>query len=291
MAINLVAKYADKLANAYTHESFLKGKTSKEWKWDGAHSVEILSIVTQTPGDYNRSAAGNRYGTPAELQDTKQTVKIEQDKSFSIVIDAGNNTQQMMLKKAGEVLKAEVAEQMVPLMDKYALLSYAIGAGQKLAGYTSITKSNVLEALTAIETAFEDEFIPQDGRYVFMKNSDIALFRQSLTGCDGITDRILLKGVVGKFGTLNIVGIPTSWMPAQTNAIAFQSKSVVLPEQITSALIHENPQGYNGNVLEGRYLFDAAVVKAYEKGVVVLRASTSVAPGGAGTKTTNHENV
>lgn len=291
MAINLVTKYADKLANAYTHESFLKGKTSKEWKWDGAHSVEILSVVTQSPVDYNRSAAGNRYGTPTELEDTKQTIKIEQDKSFSIVIDAGNNTQQMMLKKAGEVLKAEVAEQMVPLMDKYALLSYAIGAGQKLTGFTSISKSNVLEALTAIETAFEDEFIPTDGRYVFMKNSDIALFRQSLTGCDGITDRILLKGVVGKFGTLNIVGIPASWMPAQTNAIAFQSKSVVLPEQITSALIHENPQGYNGNVLEGRYLFDAAVVKAYEKGVVVLRASASVAPGGAGTKTTNHENT
>lgn len=290
MAINLITKYADKLAYAYTHESFIKGKTSTEWKWDGADTVKILSVVTQVPGDYTRSGV-SRYGTPADLQDTVQEIKIKQDKAFAMVIDKGDNTQQGMLKKAGEALKAEIAEQMVPLMDKYALLSYARGAGTKITKYTSLSKSNILEALTDIETAFSDAFIPMENRYVFLSNASVALFRQSLTNCDGITDRILMKGIVGDFGSLHIVGIPASWLPSNTLAVAFQQKSVVFPEQISDAKVHQDPPGISGNLMEGRYLYDAAVVKAFEKGCVVLGSSTTNEPGkteATATYPTNH---
>lgn len=278
MAINLITKYANKLAMAYTAKSFIKGKTSTEWSWDGAQNVKILSIVTQTPGDYTRSGV-SRYGTPADLQDTVQEISIKQDKAFSMVIDKGDNTQQGMLKQAGKALNAEIEEQMVPLMDKYALLSFARGAGTKITTYTSLSKTNILEALTAIETAMADAFVPVDNRYVFMSNASVALFRQSLTNCDTITDRILMKGVVGDFGTLHIVGIPASWMPSNTLAIAFQQKSVVFPEQISDAKVHQDPPGISGHLLEGRYLYDAAVVKASEKGVVVLGSSTTNEPG------------
>ena len=278
MAINLITKYADKLAMAYTAKSFIKGKTSTEWSWDGAQNVKILSIVTQTPGNYTRSGT-SRYGTPADLQDTVQEISIKQDKAFSMVIDKGDNTQQGMLKQAGKALNAEIEEQMVPLMDKYALLSFARGAGTTITTYTSLSKTNILEALTAIETAMADAFVPVDNRYVFLSNASVALFRQSLTNCDTITDRILMKGVVGDFGTLHIVGIPASWMPSNTLAIAFQQKSVVFPEQISDAKVHQDPPGISGHLLEGRYLYDAAVVKAFEKGVVVLGSSTSNEPG------------
>lgn len=290
MAINLITKYADKLAMAYTQKSLIKGKTSTEWSWDGASSVKILSIVTQAPGDYTRSGV-SRYGTPADLQDTVQEIKIAQDKAFAMVIDKGDNTQQGMLKQAGKALNAEIEEQMVPLMDKYALLSFARGAGTKITTYTSLSKTNILEALTAIETAFSDAFIPNDNRFVFMSNASVALFRQSLMNCDTITDRLLLKGVVGDFGTLHIVGVPASWLPSNTLAIAFQQKSVVFPEQISDAKIHQDPPGISGHLLEGRYLYDAAVVKAFEKGVVVLGSSTTNEPGkteATATYPTNH---
>ena len=293
MAINLVTKYADKLAMAYTQKSLIKGKTSTEWAWDGAASVKILSPITQDLVDYTRSGTA-RYGTPADIQDTVQEIKIAQDKAFSLVIDKGDDTQQYMLKRAGEMLNAQIDERCVPLMDKYALLSYARGAGTKITSYTSLTKANVLEALTAIETAFSDAFIPMDNRFVFMSNASVALYRQSLTNCDTITDRILLKGVVGDFGSLHIVGVPASWMPSNTLAIAFQQRSVVFPEQISDAKIHQDPPGISGSLLEGRYLYDAAVVKAFEKGCVVLGSSTTNEPGkteATATYPTNHHTV
>lgn len=268
MAINLCEKYARTLANAYTVDSFLKGKTSTEYEWEGARSVKILSITTQAMHDYDRTAVSNRYGTPTELEDTVQTINITQDKSFSIVIDKGNNTQQGMLKEAGKALKAQVEEKVVPMIDQYALERFAAGAGTNITKYASLSKSNIIEVLTSIEDAMSDELVPLTDRFAFMPNSAVSMFRQSLTNCDGITDRLLLKGVVGRLGTLNIVGIPASWMPAGVGVLAWHRGAVVIPEQIHDAKVHQDPPGYSGNLLEGRYLYDAAVITAHNKGVV-----------------------
>lgn len=272
MAVNLHTKYADKLALKFTHESFLAGKTSKDWKWDGAAHVVLTTITTQTPGTYSRTAGSNRFGTPAELQDTIQTIDILQDKSFSIVIDHGNNTQQQMIKRAGEVMNAQIKEQMVPEADTYALGVYATGAGQDIVT-GNLSKTNILDALVKVEAALADAFAPEEGRYVFLPNIAVGYLRQSLTNCDTITDKLLLKGVVGKFGTLNVVGIPASMMPSGATLLAFQSKAVVLPMQITKTIIHEDPQGFDGNVLEGRYLYDAAVVDAYKAACIKGKVS------------------
>ena len=273
MSINLVTRYQNRLANLYTAKSFLKGKTSNEWEWDGSRNIKILSVVTQALNDYDRTAVANRYGTPAELQDSVQTIGVYQDKSFSIVVDRGNLTQQNMLKKAGQVLSAEVGEQVVPCIDKYALNKFALYAGKVADAGAALTKSNIIEKLVAAEDWFSDHLVPLTGRFVCMKNANVSLFRQSLTECDDITDRLLLKGIVGKLGTLNIVGVPASWMPANTELIAFQTRSVVIPEQISEARIHEDPQGFSGNVLEGRYLFDAGVVAAFKDGCYCLTAN------------------
>ena len=273
MSVNLVTRYQDKLANLYTAKSFLKGKTSTEWAWDGSRSIKILSVVTQPLNNYDRTAASNRYGTPAELQDTVQTLTVTQDKSFSIVVDKGNLTEQNMLKKAGQVLSAEVGEQVVPCIDKYALSRFALLAGKVADAGAALTKANILEKLLAVEDWFSDNLIPLTGRYVCMKNAHVSLLRQSLTACDDITDRLLLKGIVGRFGSLNIVGVPASWMPANIELVAFQTRSVVIPEQISEARVHENPQGFSGNVLEGRYLFDAGVIAAFKDGCYALTSS------------------
>jgi len=282
MAVNLCTKYGDKLAELYTTQSFIKGKTSTQWRWDGARNVEILSIVTQDLQDYNRTGTSNRYGTPAELQDNMQKIEIAQDKSFSIVIDKGNNTQQGMLKRAGEVLREEIGTKVVPAIDKYALKIFARFAGNVVAASAALSASNIVSYLCAIEDKMSDELVPMEGRFCAMANSTVSLFRQALTNCDTITDKLLLKGLAGRFGTLNIVGVPSSWLPTDTVAVAWHKDAVVIPEQINDAKVHQDPQGFSGNVLEGRYLFDAAVVGAKCGGVYALvnsgkKCSTSVA--------------
>lgn len=60
------------------------------------------------------------------------------------------------------------------------------------------------------------------------------------------------------------------------------------------ARVHENPQGFSGSVLEGRYLFDAGVVEAFRDGCYCLAAngkkaavSVTVTSGSAAVTGTN----
>ena len=49
MAINLFETHAKPLDTMYTEESYLKGKTSNQWSWDGAKTIKITSIVCIAP--------------------------------------------------------------------------------------------------------------------------------------------------------------------------------------------------------------------------------------------------
>ncbi len=260
MAIYLHEKYGDKLVKAFTRESFLSGKSNSGWSFTGVKTVKIPSVITQSLDDYDRTAAGNRYGTPAELQDTYQECEITQDKSFSIVIDKGNNSEQQMVKKAGEVMKQQIKEQVVPLIDKYALKRWARQAGKVKSLSAAPAADTILGMLVDIEAHFDDNLVPVGNRFVALPNPYVGLLRQSLTGCDGVTDKLLLKGIVGRFGTLNVLGVPSDWMPSDAYFLAWQQESVILCQKIRDNKLHMDPPGYSGSLLEGRYNYDAFVI-------------------------------
>lgn len=275
MAIFVHEKNADKVAYAFDHASFVSGKTSSEYNWDGVKTIKVMSIITQPLNDYDRTAEGNRYGTPQELQDFQDILSVEQDKSFSIVIDDGNNSEQDMKKQAGRVMQAELAEQVTPFGDKHAFKKWAAAAGQSI-GTAEPTKDTVVSILVDIETAMADKLVPNNDRFVYVANKYVGMLRQALTNCDSITDKMLLKGVVGDFGTLHIVGVPAGWLPENVYMLATYKGSVLYPKKLNKTIIHQNPQGYSGNVLEGRFLMDAHVIGAKCDGVVVVADSSKV---------------
>ena len=282
--INLFDKYSDKMAMLYTHASFVKGKTSNEYDWNGVESIKIMTPVTVPLNNYNRAAASNRYGTPTEMGDFIQRCPVTQDKGFSVTIDKGNYTEQGMLKEAGKVMKAEVDEQVTPVIDKWAIGKWAANAGNVVSCSAEPTKTTIVEHLADIEANFADDFIPLEDRFVLMANSVVAKYRQAFDSLDTVTDRLLLKGVIGKFGTLNILGIPGAWMPAGSYYLAFQRRSVILADKVADTVLHTNPPGISGHLLEGRYIYDAFVVGARAKGVLVGAASANIAKAPTVTK-------
>lgn len=273
MAINLHTKYSDKIKQVYTHNSFVEGKTNQEYSFVGVKTVRIPNLITQDLNDYNRTGT-NRYGTPNELQDAVQELSVGQDKSFAITVDKGNNSEQQMMKQAGRVMEAEMREKVTPTSDKHALKQYAANAGHTLAYDAAVSKSNIVSMLLNIEVHFEDHFVPTDRRYVFVKNTHIAMIKLSseFQYADSAVDKLLMKGIVGKIGTLNIVGVPAAYMPTNVEHIAFQSNSVLLPFKIRDTRIHQDPPGISGHLLEGRFLYDAFVIGAICDGVVVVVA-------------------
>lgn len=274
MAINLHSKYSDQLAKLYTKNSFVEGHTNNRWSFSGFKSIYIPSLTTQPLNDYQRSGT-SRYGTPKDLQDTMQEMTMTQDKSFSIVIDKGDNSEQQMMKRAAEVMKQQVAEQVVPLIDKYAINEWTDNAGKYGTLNAAPTKSTIVSALLDAEVHLNDNFVPDSDRWAYVPNKYIKMIRLSdeFSGCDNLRNTMVVKGYVGDLGSLKIVGIPERYMPANVYFLVAQKNSVILAQKLRDGKIHQDPPGISGHLLEGRYNYDAFVVDTNSDGVYACVAS------------------
>ena len=284
MAINLAEKYSPKIVSKFYEDSVILGKTSKKYDWDGVKSVKVWTINTVAPTDYNRSRKisdstkdyqiASRYGETYEVEDTIQTMTITQDKSVSLSVDKGNNTQQMLIKNAGVVMNHELREQFIPMFDKYALSAWATNAGTTTV-QASITKSNIVEEISNHITALVNAYTNTDNAYCYIGATNYAklVLSPEFLHLYKLGNEALDKGVVGKVRGLQIVQIPDDYLPAGVNFMTVKSECVLAPTQIKDMKIHQDPPGLSGALLEVRWLYDAFVLNAKNKGVIVCATS------------------
>lgn len=289
MSINLATKYSNKIAQAHTHESFLAGKAKAPYDFVGVKSIRIYTLLSQPLNNYDRTNTTNRYGALSELQDSYQEISMTQDKSFRIAIDKGNNNEQMMVKEAGRVMKMQLREQVVPTGDKRALYQWAWGAGKCIEYSAAISKSNIISMLLDIEKEFMDAFTPLDDRYVVVKNEHVKLIKTSdeFQYVDGVRENFILKGIIGKIGTLNIIAMPAAWFPTNAEHIAFHSRAVGFPFKIRDTRIVTDSEAVNGAVLLGRFNYDAFVVGGACDDVIVVTTSGNKCADPVVAKSTN----
>lgn len=114
MAQNYATKYASKIAKAFTLSSLTEPAVNKDFDWVGVEAIKVFGITTQSLTDYNKTATSNRYGTPSELANVVQTMTLNMDRAFSISIDRYTLESTNGATKAGEVLKQQIDEQVVP---------------------------------------------------------------------------------------------------------------------------------------------------------------------------------
>ena len=276
MAINLAAKYSDKIAQVYTVGSFIAGKTSSEWDFSGVKSIKIYTPQTVDLVDYTRAGA-NRYGTPTEMQDTVQELTMTQDKSFSITIDKGNNNEQLLIKNAGKMLKLQIDEKVVPLVDKYAFKKFVTFAG-KVAGITKPTKSTIVSAVADAEQHMSDNLVPEGNRYLYITGEMYNLLRQSdeFLKLEALGTKSIEKGVVGEVMGFRVVKVPTSYFDSGVYFIAMHKNSALVPYKIRDAKVHQDPPGISGALLEGRNNYDAFIIGTRAQGVYAAVASSDV---------------
>lgn len=271
MAINLFTKYHGALVDTLNYANVLSGKTSNEFRWDGVKGIFLTSLKTVPLVDYNRTAnpvASSRYGTPVEVEDHQQYMELRKDRSIPLVIDKGNYQEQGMLKKAGKVIAAEINEQVAPELQRYALAEYAKNAGQ-YATLTSGTPSVIID-LMGIEAMFANARIPKTERYVCVDATYFPTIRASMLPADNISDKLIMRGVAGRIGTLNIIETPHDDMPSNVVALAWWKRAVLNPVTINETDLHTNPEGVSGALINFRYRYDAFVVGMYANGVVAL---------------------
>lgn len=200
---------------------------------------------------------------------------MTQNKSFNIAIDKTYNTDQQMMKKAGNVMGQQIREQFVPFCDEYTLGKWASGAGHTVeltAAGANVTGAMLITGLLGIETHYNNKFVDTNDRYVAVRYTDLALLRESnrWASVEAQTDKYLVKGKFEEFGTLKVFGMPDAWFPAKVRMIAFQSKAVLDPMKIKTTRIITDSENIDGDILQGHFYFDAFVIGRRCDGVVTV---------------------
>lgn len=277
MAVNLAQKYSSQLDQIWTHASYTDNWINKKYDFDGVNVVKVYTVTSVQPGDYSRTSTGDRFGGNNELQDTITTYTLTKDKSFKIAIDRGNYEQGMRAKKAGEVMRIEMNEQIIPMIDADRLATAAAGAAA------------VSQAVTAGTDAYQDvlklnEFLdeakaPLAGRVLFVTPAEYTLVKTAITTeilASGYNDKLVGKGFVGELDGVPVVKVPTSYFPSGVKAILVHRDSLLGVRQVTETRIITDSEFVSGSILLGRFIFGSFILKGKELGVASIVDGSSI---------------
>jgi hypothetical protein len=119
LAINLASKFQGKTSDLLKARKKSEAFTNNQWDWDGVNSINVYTLTDPTMGNYDPTAASNRYGTPSEVQDTVQTWTLARDRSWTKTIDKKNYQDTMMIRKPGKYLAQATKNVLTPEIDTF----------------------------------------------------------------------------------------------------------------------------------------------------------------------------
>ena len=274
MAVNLATKYEKQFAAAFKPTSFFEGRVNTSYTFDGAKTINVYSPVTTDMVDYTRSGA-NRYGTPSEMDTTVQALTLSQDKGFTKTLDRGNYADSMMAISAANWMTEQIKGVVTPTIEKHAVAQYVLNGDRETASGT-LSKSNITENLMKLFESQIDNYVPEDGKYLYITGKTATLVKTSpeFVGVDSLGEKAIGKGQIGMFSGAPVIVLPTSYMPAGCHALLARKDAILMPKKIASYKTHNNPPGIDGWLMEGRVYYDAFVLEAKKHGVTALVDST-----------------
>ena len=281
MAINLAEKYEKKVQERFALSSRTDAYVGKDYEFTGVKTIKIYSVDTVPMVDYTRSGT-SRFGSLTELADSLQELTVEKDRGFTFSIDAGNAAEQFNIKQANASLKRQIDEVITPEIDKYRFASWAAGKGLSegksilTAVDGALDKDTFIEAVLTGGAKMSDEMVPNANRVIFIPELTYVKFRLSDVmqgGSDTLTAENIRKGYRGELDGMHIVTVPTSLFPSGVNFIIKYKGATVDPVKLRNYRIHKNPMGVDGDVVEGRVIYDSFVLDSKAKGIFVSKTA------------------
>lgn len=272
MAIELVTKYLPYVDEIFAAESKKELLTNQDFSFKGAHTVKIYKISTGKMQDYGRSGAtGNnwsRYGEVESLDATTQAMTLSKDRSFTFVIDALDEDETDGALEAASALARQVREVVIPEVDTYVLGTMCELAGNKPAA-KKLTKDNIYVEIINANKLLDDELVPETGRLLVVTPATHLLMKQckDITMETDIGNDMRIRGVIANLDGLSVMKIPASRLPEKFGFMIAHPCATVAPTKLESYLTHNNPPGINGNLVEGRIVYDAFVLENKAKAI------------------------
>lgn len=261
MALNMAEKYSAKVDERFRMGALTTGLVNQNYDWLGVETVKVFSIPTVGLNDYSLVGT-SRYGTPSELGNEVQEMKITQDKSFTFTIDRKSHDDTMMTMEAGRALRRQIDEVVIPAVDEYRLAKIVAGAEEGNTVTQVITKSNAYEEFLKVQEILDNKKVPNGGRVVVVTPAYLNMIKldETFTKKGDMATQIALNGIVGEIDGVPAIKVPTSYLPANVDFVITNSLVTPAPVKLQEYKIHTDAPGISGWLVEGRVRFDAFVL-------------------------------
>ncbi|MBP3855456.1 MAG: N4-gp56 family major capsid protein [Ruminiclostridium sp.] len=271
MAINLAEKYSTQVDEVIRKGLLSTAGTNNDVEFEGAQTVKVYSLDTAPLNDYDPEGGMSRYGTPVELEDTVQTMKMTQQKSFTFTIDKTYESDSPEgVRNAGKALQRQIEQVIIPAIDTYRFSVLASKAGTVIE--RELDSTNAYNTFVEANTAITDEEFPIEGRVAFCSNAFIELLKKD-SGFTKATElaqeRVIYKGMVGDCDGVAIIAVPKRRLPEDTAFIITHPMCAPAPVKLQDYKIHKDPPGIAGTLVEGLLYHDIFVFDKKKKAVAV----------------------
>lgn len=272
--INYASKYSDVIDERFKLSSVTTEATNDNYDFSGVNTVYVYSAELAELGDYDMSAGSNRYGTPKELGNRVQELKLSQDKAFTFTIDRRNSDDTMMTQQAAKCLQRHIDEIVVPTIDKYRLNKLSGNAGITAVYDYTETASPYKHYLDVAMQLTENE-VPTENRIVYMTPKFYKTLRldQLFTGTSDNAANVAQSGNLTQIDGASIKVVPSSYLPTGTNFIITHPIAMCSPVKLAEYNTHDNPPGISGWLVEGRVYYDAFVLNNKKKAIAISTIS------------------
>lgn len=242
MAINLTTKYASTIEKLYTHTSFLRAHCKANVEMTGAKTCRVYMLNTTPVVDYTRNGT-SRYGEVKDVQDTVVEYMMTQDKSFTGVVDKGDESEQAISNKSGQWLRQQIAEQCVPTGDKYGFARIAKLGHIARRNPQSRPRAPLLPWSTTRQPTWTSTSYRKTAAYCLyaLRIPKIILSDEWTAGFAG--GKQLRPAPVGQIAGFTVVKVPSNMFPTDVYMVAAQESALAFPYRINDTKIHQDPPG------------------------------------------------
>ena len=272
MAIELATKFQPYTDEQFSTESKKDLLTNQDFDWDGAHTVKIYKVTTSEMNDYGRDgpAEGNwsRYGAVAGLDATTEEMTLKKDRSFTFAIDKMDAAETEGQLFAASALSRQMREKVIPEVDTYTYGVMCKNAGT-IADPIVLTEENIYDEIIKGSEALDDAEVHESSRVFVVTPATYRLMKKckDITMETDIGNDLRLKGVIGILDGMNVQKIPANRLPANFGFMVAHRCATVAPTRLESYVVHPDPPGISGDLVEGRIVYDAFVLENKTKAI------------------------
>lgn len=269
MSIDYAVDYSGKVDEKFAETSKTGAFVNNDFDFIGTKSIKVQTVSTATMNDYSRTNSSNRYGTPENLNVTSQEMTMSKDRSFSIVIDKMDNDETKRALEAGKVLRRQMEEVVVPEIDKHRFAEMVKGA--KTTKTEALTVDNVYDMITEATEKLDEENVPVVGRQIAVTPATFKLMKQSkdIILHTEIGQELRNKGIIAEIDGMYVTKVTQATLGTNVGFIVAHACATVAPIKLSEYKIHTDAPGISGELIEGRFYYDAFVLNN-KKGAIYV---------------------